>query len=270
MLGAIFGDVVGSTYEWQPTKKTDFDLFVPECRYTDDTVLTVAVAECILDKRPWDETLARYAKRYPDVGYGGRFMEWIEMEDKKPYDSFGNGSAMRVSPVAWAYDSLEQTLSVARETALPTHSHPEGIKGAQAVAAAIFLARTGASKRVIGKYIEGHFNYMLSSPLERIRKDYEFDVSCQGSVPEALVAFMESDSVEDAVRKAVSLGGDADTQACIAGAVAEAFFGGIPSSIVDEIRSRIPKEFWAVILRFRETYVLPKLHERNLLKNFEK
>jgi ADP-ribosylglycohydrolase len=263
MLGAIFGDIVGSTYEWQPTKKTDFNLFVPECRYTDDTVLTVAVAECILDDHPWDETLARYAKQNPDVGYGGRFTEWVEAENKEPCDSFGNGSAMRVSPVAWAYDSLEKTLSVARETALPTHGHPEGIKGAQAVAAAIFLARTGASKPVIKKYIEGHFNYMLSTPLERVRMDYEFDVSCQGSVPEALIAFMESDSVEDAVRKAVSLGGDADTQACIAGAVAEAFFGEIPDVIVSEICSRLPKEFLNVILRFRETYVLPKQESRS-------
>lgn len=259
MLGAIFGDIVGSAYEWQPIKKTDFRLFVPESRYTDDTVLTVAIAECLMDGHKWSDRLAHYGTKYPDAGYGGRFKEWLDTEEKVPYQSFGNGSAMRVSPVAWAFDTLDETLRVAKETALPTHDHPEGVKGAQSVAAAIFLARTGASKKVIQKYIEGHFDYTLSVPLEKIRPDYEFDVTCQGSVPEAMVAFLESESVEDAIRKAVSLGGDSDTQACIAGAIAEAFYGMIAEELAAEIYERLPDEFNEIIQRFYINNVLHRV-----------
>jgi ADP-ribosylglycohydrolase len=233
MLGAIAGDIIGSIYEHRPIKTTKFSLFGPGCRFTDDTVLTVAVADCLLNGKAYAKKFEDYYYRYPNAGYGSGFCEWAGSQDHQPYNSWGNGSAMRVSPVGWAFPDLEHTLAEAKATAGVTHNHPEGIKGAQATAAAIFLARTGSSKEQIKEFVEKTFAYDLSLPLDSIRPAYRFDVSCQGTVPPALTAFLESNSYEDAVRKAISLGGDSDTLACIAGGIAEAFYKVIPDAIVE-------------------------------------
>jgi ADP-ribosylglycohydrolase len=239
MLGAVAGDIVGSRFEGRPTKSKDFELFAPESTFTDDTVLTVAVAECLLQGRPYAEVLKEYYRRYPYAGYGGSFMSWAASERSGPYNSFGNGSAMRVSPVGWYYESLEEVLQQAERSAAVTHNHPEGIKGAQAVAAAIFWARKGWRKEEIRREVSQRFGYDLDRSLEEIRPRYAFDVTCQGSVPEALICFFEAEDFEDALRNAVSLGGDSDTQACIAGAVAEASFGAVPRPIVSEALDRL-------------------------------
>ena len=211
MLGAIVGDLIGSRFEAAPVKTTEFELFHPDCRFTDDTVLTLAVADTIVHGADLVDTLKEYYHRYPDAGYGAGFMQWAASASREPYNSFGNGSAMRVSPVGFACDSLEDVLEQARITAAVTHNHPEGIKGAQATAAAVFLARTGKSKDEIRQFIETQFQYNLSESLAAIRPDYRYDATCPGSVPQAITAFLESESYEDAVRKAVSLGGDSDT-----------------------------------------------------------
>ncbi len=239
MLGAVAGDIVGSRFEGRPTKSKDFELFTPECTFTDDTVLTVAVAECLLHDRPFAEVLKEYFRRYPYAGYGGSFMAWAASETSEPYNSFGNGSAMRVSPVGWYYSSLEEVLQQAQNSAAVTHSHPEGIKGAQAVAVSIFWARQGWSKAGIRQEVGSRFGYNLKRSLQDIRPSYSFDVTCQGSVPEALICFLESEDFEDCLRNAVSLGGDSDTQACMAGAVAEAYYGAVPRPIVSEALDRL-------------------------------
>jgi len=231
MLGAIAGDIIGSVYEANPIKTTEFPLFRPGSRPTDDTVLTVALADTILSGTPYQDNLKEYFYRYPDAGYGGTFIQWALSTTREPYNSWGNGSAMRVSPVAFAYSTLEECLEHAERSAKVTHNHPEGIKGAQATAAAILLARTGASKATIKEHIEDNFGYDLSQPLAELREWYSFDVSCQGTVPPALIAFLASEDFEDAVRKAISLGGDSDTLACIAGGIAQAFYGGVPEHI---------------------------------------
>ncbi len=232
MLGAVAGDIIGSVYEFNNTHRYDFELFTPRSTFTDDTVLTVAVADCILHGKDYARTIWEYGNRYPDRGYGGRFPNWLDSKDLKPYNSFGNGSAMRVSPVGFAFDTLEETLAEARRSAEVTHNHPEGIKGAQAVAAAIFLARRGESKGYIREYITDTFGYDLNRTLDEIRPNYTFDETCQGSVPEAIIAFLESNDYEDAIRKAVTLGGDSDTIACITGGIAQAHYGGVPEYIV--------------------------------------
>ena len=239
MLGAIAGDIIGSRFERNPVKNIDFELFHPECRFTDDTVLTLAVADHIFLGSDLIDTLKEYFHQYPDAGYGERFRQWACSTSREPYNSFGNGSAMRVSPVGFAFDSLEEVLEKARTTAEVTHNHEEGIKGAQATAAAVFLARTGNSKQEIKRTIETQFQYNLSEPLKTIRPQYTFDVSCQGSVPQAIIAFLESENFEDAVRNAVSLGGDSDTQACIAGGIAHAFYGKLPDIMAGEVFSRL-------------------------------
>jgi ADP-ribosylglycohydrolase len=213
MIGAIAGDIIGSVHEFHPIKTKTFSLFGNGNTFTDDTVLTVAVADAILTGWDYGVVIAEYAERYPKAGYGGSFRQWVRSWDRKPYGSFGNGSAMRVSPVGWAFDNVRDVLREARRSAEVTHNHPEGIKGAQATALAVFLARTGTSKAKIKAEIQKRFGYDLNRTLDQIRPDYEFDVTCQGSAPEAIIAFLESDSYEDAVRNAVSLGGDADTQA---------------------------------------------------------
>lgn len=231
MLGAIAGDVIGSVHEGAGTKTKHFPLFVPGCRYTDDTVLTVAVAEHCLYGGDYVALYHRYFHLYPDAGYGESFFRWAASRSRVPYNSWGNGSAMRVSPIGIALDSFEDVLVEARASAEVTHNHPEGIRGAQAVAAAVFLARTPCSKAEMRTCLEQHFGYNLSTPLDEIRPGYRFDVSCQGSVPQAIRAFLESADYEDAVRNAISLGGDADTMACIAGGIAEVFYGGVPETI---------------------------------------
>ncbi len=253
MIGAIAGDVAGSIHEGSPRKSKDFELFGARHRFTDDTVLTVAVAEWILDGSDLVDTLHDYVHRYPRAGYGGTFLNWALTRDRKPYGSWGNGSAMRVSPVAYAFDSMEPVLAAAERSAAVTHDHPEGIRGAQATAAAVFLARTGADKPAIRRFVESRFGYDLSTPLDAIRAAHTFDVSCQGSVPPALVSFLEANDFEDALRNAISLGGDADTMACIAGAVAGAHFG-VPAAIERETLTRLDPPLAAVVARFRERF----------------
>jgi ADP-ribosylglycohydrolase len=256
MLGAIAGDVIGSIYEgWNKQIKTvDFPLFSPDCHFTDDTVLTIAVADAILQERDYATFIQDYARRYPNAGYGGFFKRWIYDENKEAYNSFGNGSAMRVSPVGWAFDTREDILREAERSASVTHNHPEGIKGAQAVALAVFLARQGQDKTTIQQEIIQRFNYDLKRTLDEIRPSYSFDVSCQGSVPESIIAFLESESVEDAIRKAISLGGDSDTMACISGAIAEAYYRDIPEEILITIERLLPRELLQVVNRFAARY----------------
>ncbi|MFZ4856801.1 MAG: ADP-ribosylglycohydrolase family protein [Desulfuromonadaceae bacterium] len=231
MLGAIVGDIIGSIYEFENIKTTKFPLFGKGCFYTDDTVLTVALAESLLTGKRYDLLMKEYYRRYPDSGYGGQFIKWAKNDGSLPYNSWGNGSAMRISPVGWAFNTLEEVLIKAEEYTACTHDHPEGIKGAQATAAAIFLARSGSSKGDIRNYITDTFTYDLSSTCDVIRPTYRFDVSCQGTLPPALIAFLESTDFESAIRLAVSLGGDTDTLACITGSIAEAFYGGVPDNI---------------------------------------
>ena len=250
MVGAIAGDIIGSIYEHRPIKTTKFTLFGSGCRFTDDTVLTVAVADCLLNGKAYAKTFEDYYYRFPNAGYGSGFCEWASPHDHKPYNSWGNGSAMRVSPVGWAFSDLEQTLAEAKKSAEVTHNHPEGIKGAQATAAAICLARTGSSKEQIKEFVEKTFAYDFLLPLDSIRPAYRFDVSCQGTVPPALTAFLESTDYEDAVRKAVSLGGDSDTLACITGSIAEAFYKGVPDSITERVFQILDKDLAAVVRKF--------------------
>ncbi|UBF26616.1 ADP-ribosylglycohydrolase family protein [Kovacikia minuta CCNUW1] len=254
MLGAIAGDIIGSVYERDNTKTKNFLLFRAESRFTDDTVLTVAIADAILNRSDYTDSLKRYHQRFPHVGYGGTFNAWAGSSSREPYNSWGNGSAMRVSPVAYAFEDLAAVLQEAQRTAAVTHNHPEGIKGAQAVAAAIFWARTGCSKAEIKTSVESTFGYDLSKSLDEIRPTYRFDVSCQGSVPQAITAFLEATDFEDAIRNAVSIGGDSDTIACIAGSIAEAFYQGVPEPIKDEIIIRLDQRLYDVVEAFQAQY----------------
>ena len=255
MLGAIAGDVIGSVFEWNNVKKTDFPLFHADSTFTDDSVLTFAVAHCVVHGADYAATIRAYARRYPKRGYGGMFSAWIGSDAAGPYNSFGNGSAMRVSAVGFAFGTEERVLAEARRSAEVTHDHPEGIKGAQAVALAIFLARTRRDKGVIREAVVRRFGYDLGRRLDDIRPGYRFDETCPGSVPEALTAFLESNDYEDAVRKAVSLGGDSDTIACIAGGVAQAFYGGVPGPIERAVRERLPSELLAELDEFNARFV---------------
>lgn len=255
MIGAIAGDIIGSRFEAQPIKRSDFDFFHPQCRFTDDTVLTVAVADAILRGRGYADSLQTWARKYPNAGYGGTFYRWIWQNDPQPYNSWGNGSAMRVSAVGFAFDAVEQVLSQAERSAAVSHNHPEGIKGAQAVALAIFLARSGRSKTQIRNTLKQRFGYDLDRTLAQIRPCYSFDVSCQGSVPEAIVAFLESTDLLSAIGNAVSLGGDSDTQACIAGSIAEAFYGGVSDALRTFVRDKMPDDLWQVVTDFYRRYL---------------
>ena len=233
LLGAICGDVVGSAREWRRTKKLDFELLPNRARFTDDTVMTCAVAEWLMNPNSdLVETMQRWGLKYIKSGYGRMFLQWITSDDPKPYNSFGNGSAMRVSPVGWVAETVEATMALAKASAEVSHNHPEGVKGAQSVAAAIFMSRTGHSKEVIQEFIEREFpSYDLRRSLADIRPDYRFDSTCQGSVPESIIAFLESTDYESAIRNAISLGGDADTMAAISGSIAAAFYKEIPDEI---------------------------------------
>ena len=255
LLGAIAGDVIGSVYKFHSIKSVDFQLFNEYSRFTDDTVMTMAHFDWLLNGGDLSRVMQRYGRRYRHRGYGGMFGKWIWAANPQPYNSFGNGSAMRVSPVGWAFETLEKTLTVAKQSAEVTHNHPEGIKGAQAVAAAIYLARTGKSKQEMKEYIEAAFNYNLSRTCDEIRPSYQFDVTSQGSVPESIIAFLESTDYESAIRLAISLGGDADTMAAIAGGIAEAYYQEIPPYIVEEVQKRLPQEFIEVMQRFYEKFV---------------
>lgn len=249
MLGAIIGDMVGSPYEFHPWQGAAeaFPLFSPRSRFTDDTVMTVAVARGLMQaygqeqacREAFIDAMHEYGRAYSRAGYGQRFFRWIVTGCREPYNSFGNGSAMRVSPVGWACDSLEETEHYAALSASVTHDHPEGIKGACATAAAIFLARDGAGRDAIRDYISFRYGYDLDRSLAEIRPSYRHKESCQESVPEAIIAFLESHSFEEAVRNAVWLGGDSDTQAAIAGSIAEAFYGGVPQELREAALARL-------------------------------
>lgn len=255
MLGAISGDVLGSIYEFDNNKSTDFVLFNKSCRYTDDTVLTIATADCLLNKGDFAQYYKKYFLDYPDKGYGGNFKKWGSGSSLEPYNSWGNGSAMRISPVGFAFNSLAFVLINAKKSAKVTHNHPEGVKGAQAVAAAIFMAKSGSSKNEIKEFIENKFYYKLDKSLDEIRSFYSFDESCQGSVPQAITAFLESDGFEDSIRKAISIGGDSDTIACIAGGIAEAYYGGVPEDISNFVLSKLDKKFLNVINGFYKKFI---------------
>ena len=257
MLGAIIGDVIGSRLEKDNVKSKDFDLFTSQSRFTDDTVLTIAVAEAILNKDDdYQSYIMRYGRLFPLAGYGKTFKKWLAGLIQGPYNSWGNGSAMRVSPVGWAFSHEDQVLLEAKKSAEVTHNHPEGVKGAQAIAIAIYYARNGKSKLFIKSEIENRFGYDLSRTISDIRPAYEFDVSCQGSVPEAIIAFLESVDFEDAIRTAISIGGDSDTIACMCGSIAEAFYRNIPDVMIDKTVTYLPEGFQAIIEKFREEYIL--------------
>ena len=251
MLGAISGDVIGSVYEHWPVKEKDFPLFHHECGFTDDTVLTGAIADALLEGESYASAMQRWARRFPTRGYGIRFAQWFMAASPEPYNSFGNGSAMRVSPVAWWFDDESRVLAEAERTAACTHDHPEGIRGARAVALAVYLARQGEGMEAIRERVTGESGYDLETPLGVIRPQYSFDVTCQGSVPQAIRAFLEADSVEDAIRNAISLGGDADTQAAIAGSIAEAAWG-VPEDLAKTVLKKLPDDMKAVIDAFRQ------------------
>ena len=258
MYGAILGDIFGSPYEFDMGDKTkDFPLFSENSYFTDDTVMTIAVAEAFM-VAPDDEDMIRqrlvqsmqkWGHRYPGAGYGVRFSSWLDSKNPQPYNSWGNGSAMRVSAVAWLYDDLDTVRHMARLSAEVTHNHPEGIKGAEATAAAIFLARTGHSKAEIKAYIENEFSYDLSRTCDKIRPTYYHVESCQETVPEAITAFLEGDSFEGVIRTAVSLGGDCDTLTAIAGSIAEGFYG-VPAALKSQCRARLPRTLLEVLERF--------------------
>ncbi|MEL6762646.1 MAG: ADP-ribosylglycohydrolase family protein [Cyanobacteria bacterium J06607_6] len=254
MKGAILGDIIGSRLERSGPKTTDFDLFTTECHFTDDSVLTVAVAEAILQQGDYGEYIKDYALRYPKAGYGGTFRKWMHDELTEAYRSWGNGSAMRVSPVGFAGETLDAVLQEAEKTAVVTHNHPEGVKGAQATAAAIFLARHQHSKADIRAYISETFDYDLNRTVDEIRPHYFFNESCQATVPEAIIAFLDADDFEDAIRNAVSLGGDSDTLTCITGGIAEAFYGAVPDDIAQQVWERLDMRLKTVTANFRARY----------------
>ena len=259
MIGAILGDMIGAPYEFDMGNKTkDFPLFSRRSEFTDDSVMTIAVAEALMDTmgKKDDEiraaltaSMQKWGSIYPYAGYGGMFSRWLRSSHPEPYGSFGNGSAMRVSSAGWLFDTLEETRHMAKLTAEVTHNHPEGIKGAEATACAIFLARNGRSKEEIREYIISEFGYDLSRTCDEIRPGYHHVETCQKTVPEAITAFMEGTDFEDVIRTAVSLGGDCDTLTCIAGGMAEAFYG-VPEEMTEEGRKRLPDDMLAVLDRF--------------------
>jgi ADP-ribosylglycohydrolase len=257
IIGAIAGDIIGSIYEFNNIKTMDFPLFSDGCCATDDSIMTFATMHVLINKGEYTKTYQSYGRKYPDPDYGGygkNFDKWIHTTQPRPYNSWGNGSAMRVSPVGWAFDTLEQTIEEAKNSAEVTHNHPEGIKGAQATASTIYLARNGKTKGEIKKYIADTFGYDLDRKIDEIRPIYHFDVSCQGSVPEAIIAFLESKDFENAVRLAVSIGGDSDTIACITGGIAEAYYQKVPDNIIENVLEILPAEFVKIIEDFSIKY----------------
>lgn len=252
MIGAIAGDMIGAPYEAHPIKTLAFPMTVSD--FTDDTVLTVAVAHAILSGTDFGTAIQSFARRYPQLPYGGSFWHWIWDPQRLPYGSYGNGAAMRVSPVGFAFESIDAVLDAARRSAAVSHNHPEGVKGAQAAALAVFLARKGEEKAVIRRAIGQRFGYDLDRSVEKIRPGYTFDVTCQGSVPESIIAFLDARDYESTLKNAISLGGDADTMACIAGAIAQAYYKDIPADIVIRVREKLPPLLLDVVDRFTETY----------------
>lgn len=267
MLGSIIGDIIGSKHEgyYNRIKSTDFELFDKSSKFTDDTVLTIAVADWLMrDPKHQHATLVKimqtYGRMYPSAGFSHATKAWLNSDEPQPYGSFTNGAAMRVSPIGLAFENLEETLEVAKRSAEVSHNSEQGIAAAQAVSAAVFMARHKASKAEIKTFIEEHFHYDLNHTIEEIRPHYDFDCSCEGSVPEAIMAFMDGEDYETVIRLAVSLGGDSDTQACIAGGIAEAYYGSIPKDIIKNAVHHLPSHFRKVITDFAMTteYRLPK------------
>jgi ADP-ribosylglycohydrolase len=254
MIGAIAGDVIGSVYEMHPIKMKNFALFSIESQFTDDTVLTCAVALSILTGQSYLKTIRELGQRYPHAGYGPAFRRWLSSPTTKPYGSNGNGSAMRVSPIGFAYNTEEEVLAQATASAMVTHDHPEGIKGAKATALSIFLARKGSQKEKIRSEIAIRFDYNLDRTVKGIRPEYKYDVTCAKTVPEAIISFLDSDSYEDTIRNAISLGGDSDTLACIAGGIAEAYYKTIPDEIANETEKRLPSDLRAVLNAFEKKH----------------
>ncbi|MBP3530160.1 MAG: ADP-ribosylglycohydrolase family protein [Thermoguttaceae bacterium] len=262
MIGAIIGDSIGAIYEFSPIKRTDFEAWTPDSRFTDDSVMTVATADAILNGGDYGASYRRWGRLFPNAsfwpnaGYGGSFVRWLATDDAPPYDSFGNGSAMRVGPVGRAFATLEETLAEAEKSAACSHNHPEGIKGAQATAAAIFWARNGESKDFIRASVEKMFGYDLSKNCDEIRPGYRFSEICQTTVPQALAAFFDASNFEEAIRLAVSLGGDADTLACITGSVAEAFWGAdsVPNDWRQKALERLDERMKAVVEAFEAKF----------------
>ena len=263
MYGAILGDIIGSPYEFDQGYKTkDFPLFSRNSKFTDDSVMTLAVADAFLSLPPEASeveirrflvrSMQTYGQAFPHAGYGGMFRRWLKAPNPQPYGSYGNGSAMRVSSAAWLFDDLQTVRHMARLSAEVTHNHPEGIKGAEATASAIYLARTGSTKAEIKSYIEANFHYDLSRSCDEIRPTYRHVESCQETVPEAITAFLEGNSFEDVIRTAVSLGGDCDTLTAIAGSIAEGFYG-VPEELKKQCRERLPEDLRKVLRRFEET-----------------
>ena len=255
MIGAIIGDYVGSIYEWDNIKTTEFPFFSPECRFTDDSVMSIAVADALMNGLDMAASLRKYGRMYPRAGYGGSFRRWLAADDAPSYGSYGNGSAMRVSAAGWAASSLEEALALAEQSALPTHSHPEGVRGAQTVAGCIWLLRQGKSKADVRQWAISH-GYQLDFTLDEIRPFYQFDVTCQGSVPQAITAFLEAVDFESAVRLAISIGGDSDTIACIAGSLAEACWG-VPDWMAAHVAARLPEPLYAPLAAFEAKYARP-------------
>jgi len=263
VIGAISGDIIGSVHEGARPKPKDFPLFVPGSRFTDDTVLTIAVASAIREGAEFGASIRKWGRRYPNAGYGGWFRDWLFRDDATPYNSFGNGSAMRVSAIGWAFDDLEVVLSEATKSAEVTHNHPEGIKGAQAIAAAVLIARTGQPKDRIAALLSDRFGYDCTTESRVVQRLGEFEVTCQGTVPAAAVAFLQSTGFEDAVRNAVSFGGDTDTLACIAGAMAEAHYGGVPAEIQAEALRRLDDPLRGEVVAFARRYGVPLAEDVN-------
>jgi len=255
MIGAIAGDIIGSAYEAHPVKTEDFPLFTPHSRFTDDTVMTIATADAILTGKGYAMAYREWGRLFPHAGYGGMFRQWLRSDDMGPYNSFGNGSAMRVSPVGFAFDTLDKVLAESKKSAEVTHNHPEGIKGAQATAAAVFLARTGKEKKEIKDYIETTFNYDFRATLAEIRPHYRFDPTCHGTVPQSIVAFLESNNYEDAARKAISLGGDSDTIGCITGGIAQAYYETIGDNIMNKARALLDIRLLNILDLFSARYL---------------
>ena len=258
IIGAIAGDIIGSVYEHHRIKTKDFDLFSGRSIFTDDTVMTLAIARWLCEDKTSNDALVQslllLGNEYPNAGYGGRFIHWLTELNPQPYGSWANGSAMRVSPCAWVANSLEETQKLAEMSAMVTHNHPEGVKGALSTADAIYLARTGVDKEEIREHVQATYGYDLDRTVEEIRPNYSFDVSCKGSIPESIICFLDGENFEDTIRNAVSLGGDSDTIAAIAGSIASAYWE-VPYEIADRSFQILDGRLMDIFIRFEEKFM---------------
>jgi ADP-ribosylglycohydrolase len=263
MLVAIVGDIIGSVFERHNIKRTDFPLFSPYSHFTDDTVLTIAVADANLTGSDYASKFKEWYRLYPDRGYGPGFRKWAASDTMGPRYSMGNGAAMRVSPIGHALKRLDKVMEEAKKSTYSTHNHPEGIKGAHAISTCVYMTKNGTSKAEIKQYVTTTFGYRLDERIDEIRTYYRWDATCPGSVPQAITAFLESTDFEDTIRKAVSIGGDSDTIACMAGAIAEAYYGNAPTAIADEAYKHLDKRMIAVVEAFRQRYLLRRTNGGN-------